>query len=168
MNKNSVDYKTNSIVENFFDGIFPIIRRPTKITTHSSTAIHHILKKHNFIHKFFLWYFQSRYFGPFTNLLLFRWKNYFQQKRYLFKRNPNLAYNRLIRMLSKAYDTSFHKIQKIIQNQIFPKSINNLRYSNIKMKARMVWTFFKEMNICFWSTNIVNIPLKNSGTSHIS
>ena len=37
-NINSADYETNSIMENIFNGIFPIITRPIKIT-HSLTAI---------------------------------------------------------------------------------------------------------------------------------
>ena len=41
------------------------------------------------------------------------------RKDIYFERNPNVAYNRLIRMFFKAYDTSFTEIQKTIKTKSF-------------------------------------------------
>ena len=47
ININSLDYKSNNIVKNFFNasfkhGMFPVIIRP-RVTRHSSAVINHIL-----------------------------------------------------------------------------------------------------------------------------
>ena len=48
INLNSLDYETNNCVKNFFNlsfrnSFFPIITRPTRVTTKSATSIDHIL-----------------------------------------------------------------------------------------------------------------------------
>ena len=48
ININSLDYEFNNIVKNIFNasfknGMFTVITRPTRVTSHSSTVIAHIL-----------------------------------------------------------------------------------------------------------------------------
>ena len=105
-NINSADYETTSIMENFFNGIFPNYYKTNKNINSQFNSNNHMVKKYNFIHKFFIWYFESRYLGPFPNFLILM-KKLFPAEKIPIKTNPDFAFNRLIRMFSKAHDTSF-------------------------------------------------------------
>ena len=85
------------------------------------------------------------------------------------KRNPNVAYNRLMRMFSKAYDTSFPEIQKLIKTKSFPspwitKGIQiSKRKQKLDKRFLKKWTYASE-KICKYCKNLFekvrNIPNK--------
>ena len=89
----------------------------------------------------------------------------FPAEKIPIQKKPDFAFNRLIRMFSKAYDTSFPEIQKRIKTKSFlsPWITKGIQMSKRKQELYekkelflKKWTYASEKII-----NIVKISLKN-------
>ena len=107
MNTNSLDYGINSNVENFLNASFL-----PKVTRHNSTVIHDIPKNTILSKNVSSGIWKADISNHFLIFSYFNQEIISSRKDTYSKRNPNVAFNKLMRMFSKAYDTSFPEIQK--------------------------------------------------------